>query len=194
MFGGINGAGKSTLVEAARHAIPDAIVLNPDSITATALAEDARLTLAAAEYRGLRQTLEQIEAAFLANQSIISETVFANQTYLRLMQRAKGLGYLVRLVFIGVPTVEDSIRRVALRVSKGGHDVRESDIRRRWPLTHANLVKALDIADIVRVFINDKHDVNPRLIGSKGQQPFTLYDPEALPAVTAALRGQPIPS
>jgi predicted ABC-type ATPase len=66
----------------------------------------------------------------------------------------------VRLVFVGVPTVEDAIERVAARVTKGGHDVRESDIRRRWPIAHTNLAKAGEI---------------------------TLLDPNALPAVTAVL-------
>ena len=78
-----------------------------------------------------------------ARKSLIAETVFANEAYFRLIRRAKEFGYTVRLVFVGVPTVEDAIERVAARVTNGGHDVRESDIRRRWPIAHTNLARAV---------------------------------------------------
>ena len=133
VVGGINGAGKTTLAKSSGAGIraDQVTFLNPDLETAHIRAATPTLTQNAANLRGLRNVREAIERLMAANQSLLVETVFANQAYLRLMMRAKGLGYSVRLVFYGLATVEHSIARVALRVSEGGHDVPADDIRRR---------------------------------------------------------------
>jgi len=104
-----------------------------------------------------------------------------------LIRRAKGSGYAVRLVFVGVPTVEDAIERVAARVTKGGHDVRESDIRRRWPIAHTNLARAVPMVDEVLVLSNSGYGAKPTVVAVAKAGEVTLLDPNALPAVTAVL-------
>ena len=139
VVGGINGAGKTTTSELLGDEVnPDDITfLNPDLETARILAADPSLTQNAANFRGLRYVRESIDQLMQARRSLSVETVFANKAYLRLMERAKAEGYGVRLLFFGLQSPEQSIARVARRVARGGHDVPEDDIRRRWPLVAA---------------------------------------------------------
>lgn len=189
VLGGINGAGKSTVAEiiADDPALKNIPFLNPDRETASILAANPSMSVLAANFRGLRIVAEAIEAAFSARRSVATETVFANEAYIRLCLRAKADGYRVRLFFVGVRAVEDSIARVARRVVKGGHDVSEADIRRRWGPAHANLARMVPIADEIIVFANTTYGVPARIVATATAGRVDLIDRDALPAVTAVL-------
>jgi len=75
------------------------------------------------------------------------ETTLSGNTYLRMMKKAKELGYLVVLMYVGTTRVEINMQRVRFRVTRGGHDVPEEDQIRRYPRSLANAAKALAIAD-----------------------------------------------
>lgn len=156
IIGGINGAGKSTTAALLRADpdFADAEFLDPDQIAASIAARRPTLNQAAANFAALREVAATIDQLLEARRAFVSETVLANHAYRRICTDAKRRGLMVRLVFVGVPTVEDSIARVALRVAKGGHDVPEADIRRRWPRTHENLAWFAQHADAVDVFAN----------------------------------------
>lgn len=82
--------------------------------------------------------------------------------------------------------MEEAIARVADRVQKGGHDVLESDIRRRWPKAHKNLARLVPIADEVTVFLNAGNG-RPRIVAEAKAGRVVIHDPVGLPAVTAVL-------
>lgn len=129
IVGGINGAGKTTVAEmlARRRRLANATFLNPDKVAA-ALAIQSRLTKAVSEVAAMRYISRELRRLMMDRQDFVAETVLANVAYRRIATEAKIRGYFVRLLFIGLPTVEDAIDRVARRVSKGGHDVAEADI------------------------------------------------------------------
>jgi predicted ABC-type ATPase len=189
VLGGINGAGKSTLAESLAEdpSLEGAVFLNPDRATSEIRVADPFRSKRAADFAGLRAVSQEIERLLEARRSFVAETVFANEAYLRLIQRANRHGYATRLIFVGVFAIEDAIERVAARVKKGGHDVREADIRRRWPIAHANLARAVPIVDEVIVFSNSGYGISPRIIAVTKRGEVTILDPTALPAVTAAL-------
>ena len=189
VVGGINGAGKTTTSEMLAGDInPGRLTfLNPDLETARVLAAEPFLTQASANFRGLRTVREAIDRLMATRQSLVVETVFANQAYLRLMERAKAEGYSVRLLFFGLQSPEQSIQRVARRVAEGGHDVAEADIRRRWPLVHENLTRAVKVADAVAVYASHVDGEPARLIATATGGRVTILDRDALPLVTAAL-------
>ena len=93
-------------------------------------------------------------------------------------RRAKGFGCAVRLIVIGVPTVDDAMERVAARVTKGGHDVRESDVRRRWPIAHMNLARAVPMVDEVLVLSNSGYGAKPVVVAvakaGEARPPFSI--------------------
>lgn len=115
------------------------------------------------------------------------ETVLADHAYRRICLAAKAQRWVVRLLHVSVPTVEDAIARVALRVAKGGHNVPEADIRRRWPRTHENLAWFAQHADAVDVFANN-WNAEPKPVAQARTGRVTLLDADTLPAVTFVLR------
>jgi predicted ABC-type ATPase len=71
-----------------------------------------------------------------------------------MMREAKGRGYEISLIYVGIDDVETNISRVTTRVFDGGHNVPEDDIRRRYERSIENLPKAIDLADNVSIYDN----------------------------------------
>ena len=190
ILGGINGAGKSTQAAglAARSQMAGLPFLDPDRVATALMAARPGIGLNAANFIALRQIAETMRNLLATDQSFVTESVLAGVSPRRLCLEARQNGWLVRLLFIGVPRVEDAIARVALRVSKGGHAVPEADIRRRWPRTHENLAWFARHADAVDVFANGVHGAPPVLVARVRAGHVELLDADVLPTVTAALR------
>lgn len=141
---GANGCGKTTLTRWGREEFQESSVLDPD-VVARSL-QSTGVNSGSAIDAG-REVLLMAERLLAARQSFTVETTLSGNTYLRMMRRAKALGYLVVLTYIGTKEVEINMQRVRFRVAKGGHNVPEEDQRRRYPRSIANAAKALEIAD-----------------------------------------------
>ena len=190
---GINGAGKSTLADA-RAQSPDLAgvpFLNPDRLSARYRVADPALSREAADMRALRQIAGDIHQLLATRQSFVSETVGANAAYRRYVEGAKAAGYLVRVVFVGPGSAEQSIARVALRVSVGGHSIPTPDIRRRWPAVHANLTWFASHADMLDAYANAEDGAAPRVIARVRAGRVEMLDETALLIVTEALAPLP---
>lgn len=86
-----------------------------------------------------RLQLMRIETLLRANLTFAIETTLATRTYQNLINRAQERGYEVEIIFFYLPSAEDAIRRVALRVKAGGHNIPEKVIRRRYAAGLKNL-------------------------------------------------------
>jgi predicted ABC-type ATPase len=60
------------------------------------------------------------------------ETTLATLTYAQKISLWRGSRYSVSLIYLRLPSVEDSIARVRRRVEVGGHGIPEETIRRRF--------------------------------------------------------------
>ena len=80
--------------------------------------------------------LEELDAHTRAGRSFAFETTLSGRHYVRRIERWRASGYVVKLFFLELPSPEMAILRVRERVSKGGHDIPEAVIRRRF---HAGL-------------------------------------------------------
>ena len=133
---GPNGAGKTTFafsyldVEARGLAF-----VNADLIAAGLSPLDPQ----AAAVKAGRLMLAEIDRLVAEGHSFAFETTLAGRGYLRKIENWQGQGYRVLLLFLSLPTPEEAIRRVALRVSQGGHHIPEDVIRRRFRAGLANL-------------------------------------------------------
>lgn len=89
-------------------------------------------------------------------ESFVFETVFSDPAGAKLafLTAAAAAGYNVVLCFIGIPGLETSEERVAMRVSQGGHDVPSEKLASRFPRTLANLKAAIQTLPVVLVFDN----------------------------------------
>jgi len=157
VFAGPNGAGKSTLVDRyVRGRIP---VVNPDTI---ALSLDSALDDTARILRAGRIALRERAELLAARQSFGVETTLTGHAELDLMRAAGQAGFKVNLVYVGLRNVRNSISRVRHRVARGGHDVPQADLLRRFDRSIANLPKAITLSD--RAILFDNSGRWPRLL------------------------------
>lgn len=97
------------------------------------------------------------------------ETTLTGNSELQLMRAAKAKGYKVNLVYVGLENAGDSNSRVTTRVQRGGHDVPEQDILRRFDRSLANLPIAMQLSDTVRVLNNSGERRRPLLKINQGR-------------------------
>ncbi len=75
------------------------------------------------------------------------ETTLSGHNYLQMMTDARERGFEVILIYVGTKNSDINVARVANRVTLGGHDVPEADIRRRYERSLRNLPIAIALAD-----------------------------------------------
>ena len=189
ILGGVNGAGKSTLAQAMLRSpvFKSVAFLNADVNAAQLRAGRPELTVEAANFLGLRMVAEATERLLDARCSFMTETVLASVAHQTLALRAHEAGYKVRLVYVAVASIEDSIARVARRVAKGGHDVPEKDLRRRWERSHDALTWFAGHTDEVRVFDNSVYGRRPVMVARVVGARLAFCAAVNLPAVETAL-------
>ena len=143
-----NGAGKSTLYQA---------LVQGGTIPATA--EFVNADLHEGEYlqhiadpqarsEAARLWADARRAALLKDgQAFVSETVFSHESKLVLIEEAQRQGFFVMLLMVCLDDPKHLLKRVANRVTEGGHSVPADRILARYPRTLANLAIAVRIAD-----------------------------------------------
>jgi predicted ABC-type ATPase len=135
ILAGPNGAGKTTF--AREFLVEDAHC--PTFINADIIA--AELSPGAPERAAMqagRAMLNSIRACVARGESFAFETTLADLSYARSIPKWRAEGYHVSLWFLALDTPELAIRRVAGRVSHGGHAVPESVVRRRFAVGRRN--------------------------------------------------------
>ncbi len=79
-----------------------------------------------------REMLKRIEELAQQRQNFTLETTLANLGYARKIPTWQKQGYVVILVYLRLPSIEDALARVKRRVELGGHNIPEATIRRRF--------------------------------------------------------------
>src|SRR5436190_17708088 len=64
--------------------------------------------------------------------SFAFEPTLSGLGYATPIPRWRQIGYRVELFFLGLPSIDTAVERVAQRVRQGGHDIPEATIRRRF--------------------------------------------------------------
>ncbi len=126
LVAGPNGSGKSTLTgaisfEGTTVVDPDVIARELDPVN------PARAAIAAA-----RQAILRCRSLLTARNSFVLESTLAGKGAIAIMRNAKQAGYRALLIYVALGDPELHIERVRLRVSLGGHDIPDTDIRRRY--------------------------------------------------------------
>ena len=104
---GANGSGKTTLTRWGREEFQESSVLDPDALSRSL---QATSTNAGSSIDAGREVLSLAEGLLAARQSFTVETTLSGNTYLRMMDRAKKLGYVVVLIYIGTAKVEINMK------------------------------------------------------------------------------------
>lgn len=79
-----------------------------------------------------RLMIRHINVCVRKSESFAFETTLSGKGHYKKINKWKSQGYEIILYFLKLPSVEVAIERVKLRVSKGGHNVPEQVIRRRF--------------------------------------------------------------
>ena len=152
IIAGPNGVGKTTF---AREFLPNYAncknFVNADLI-AQAIAPFSPETAA---LRAGRMMLREIRALAKKRVSFAFETTLSGRGYMVWLRELKDKGYEIHVFFLWVKTVDLALSRVQERVSRGGHDVPEMVIRRRFDRSIRNfLARYRQLADTWTLFDN----------------------------------------
>ena len=87
-----------------------------------------------------RLVLSQIQMFATSRLNFAFETTLSGRTYLPIIKQLRADGYRIHLFYLWIPTVELALSRIQDRVRRGGHNVLERDVRRRFERTSKNLL------------------------------------------------------
>ncbi len=147
---GPNGAGKTTFYHA--HLASAGLRFVNADVFATDLAIDP--------YKAADLAEAMRKALVARGESFVFETVLSDPVgdKVAFLADVAVRGYVVVMCYIGLAGADQSLERVAMRVSQGGHDVPDDKLRSRFPRTLANLQAA--VAQLPHVLIFDNSDLN----------------------------------
>jgi predicted ABC-type ATPase len=185
VLAGVNGAGKSSIGGAAfRHFEGD--YYNPDETARTLRAADPALSQFEANSAAWNAGVSLLKRAIEQRLNFAFETTLRANTIPRLLAHAASQGIEIHVWYVGLSNPELHIERVQARVRRGGHDIAESDIRRRYEHSRLNLIALLPSLTGLRVYDNSAdadpaagHTPSPILVlhVEKGK----ILNPRALP-------------
>ena len=173
VIAGPNGSGKSTLTSSfwfegnANLIDPDAIARRLDP------ARPARLAIPAA-----REAIVRCRALLADRASFTLEPTLAGHGAMGIIRQASNAEYRTLLVYVSLGDPELHIERVRVRVSQGGHDIPDVDIRRRYRRSLMRAPEALRLAD--EAVVLDNSGLHPaRMLLLKGGR--IVWRAETLP-------------
>ena len=146
IIGGVNGCGKSSLTGALKAERSDlGIIIDVDKLNAQL----------GGVLEGGKAAVRKIDECLEMGVSFTQEITLSGARTERTIRRAKDLGYTIRLYYIGLDTVEESLGRIRNRVAKGGHNIPREDVERRFSTRFADVLRVLPYCDEARFFDND---------------------------------------
>ena len=178
IISGCNGAGKTT----ASYTVLPEILNCREFVNADEIARGlSPFNPGSVAIEAGKLMLQRIEELLKRNETFSIETTLATRSYVNLVKQAQEQGYSVRLLFFWLSTPELAVKRVAERVSKGGHDIPQDIIRRRYVAGINNLLKLfMPIVNYWAIFDNSETPRRKVAIGGKDTQTeivnTALYD------------------
>ena len=138
IISGPNGAGKTT----ASYSVLPKILQCREFVNADEIARGlSPFTPEGVAIEAGRLMLSRIKELLFRNESFSIETTLATRSYFRLIDKAHQQGYKVTLLYFWLKSPEQAMERVAERVSKGGHNIPQDIIIRRYYEGINNLFK-----------------------------------------------------
>lgn len=147
IIGGVNGVGKSSFTGVLKERSTDlGMIVDVDKITAE---------LGGNALAGGNAALRKISECIDKGISFTQETTLSGRKTEATAKQVKELGYHVRLFYIGLDTAEESLSRIANRVKRGGHDIPQDDVVRRFAGRWEAVSKVLPYCDEAEFYDND---------------------------------------
>ena len=130
-----------------------------------------------AAIRAGRIMLKQIHLLADRARDFAFETTLSGRTYVRLLRDFRGRGYQIHLFFLWVPSIDIALERIADRVRRGGHNVPEDIVRRRFKKGLPNLFQLYrPLLDSWVIFDNSSDTPNMIAFEKLGQLQIVASD------------------
>lgn len=163
IISGPNGAGKTT----ASYTVLPKILQCKEFVNADEIARGlSPFNPESVAIEAGRLMLKRISELLQRNESFSIETTLSTRSYFRLVEKAHLQGYDVTLLYFWLKSPQQAIERVAERVAKGGHDIPNNIIVRRYWEGLDNLFKIY--MPIVDTWILVNNSETPRSIVATG--------------------------
>ncbi|MBQ2047209.1 MAG: zeta toxin family protein [Muribaculaceae bacterium] len=163
IISGCNGAGKTT----ASYTVLPEILNCREFVNADEIAKGlSPFNPESVAIEAGRLMLRRIEELLNRNESFSIETTLSTKSYINLVRKAQEKGYHVHLIFFWLETPDLAVQRVAERVSKGGHNIPNDVILRRYKAGICNLFNIfMKEVDLWMIYDNSS---TPRAFVAKG--------------------------
>lgn len=137
IIAGPNGVGKTTF---AQEFLPNYANCK-NFVNADLIAKGmAPFSPETAAVRAGRMMLSEIRAFAKKRVSFAFETTLSGRSYLALIRQLKAKGYRIHIFFLYLKNADLALSRIRERVSRGGHDVPEPVVRRRFERSIRNFL------------------------------------------------------
>lgn len=147
IIGGVNGVGKSSFTGVLKERTSDlGTIVDVDKITAS---------LGGSALAGGKAALGKIRDCISRGVSFTQETTLSGYKTEATAKQVKELGYYVRLFYVGLDSLDESLLRIENRVRKGGHDIPVEDVTRRFEGRWEAVSKVLPYCDEAEFYDND---------------------------------------
>ncbi len=188
VIAGCNGAGKTT---ASFTVLPEMLkcreFVNADEIAAGI----SPFNPEGVAIQAGRLMIDRIIQLLKDGETFAFETTLATRSYVKLIQQAKKRGYFVTLLFFSLSTPEQAQRRVAQRVSMGGHNIPSDVIVRRYEAGLQNLFQLyMPVCDYWTLYDNSNCPAI-RIASGFGSEKIEILDKERYQTLYKKYHQQP---
>ncbi|MYB34802.1 MAG: ZTL protein [Gammaproteobacteria bacterium] len=153
VIAGVNGAGKSSIFGQyiRKH---KGHYFNPDEVARSLMRKNDSLSQDEANSKAWLLNVEFLQESIETEADYAFETTLGGNTITQILHEAMDAGREVRILYCGLNSTDLHIKRVAIRVSRGGHDIPEHRIRERWINSIHNMLGLVPKASKIQVYDN----------------------------------------
>ncbi len=153
VLAGVNGSGKSSIAGAAFREM-GGDYYNPDEAARELRAQRPALRQTDANGAAWQRGFDYLKDVVERQLDYAFETTLGANSIPHMLSQAADSGIEIHVWYAGLATPELHLARVKARVKRGGHDILESAIRRRFEHSRMNLITLLPKLTALRVYDN----------------------------------------
>lgn len=169
---GVNGCGKSSLTGVLRTEIDNlGKIVDVDKIT---------VACGGNVVEGGKKAIDIIDECLDKEICFTQETTLSGKKTLSTIKRAIKKDYYIRLYYVGLDTLQESLLRIENRVKKGGHNIAANAVEKRFKKRFEDLLIVLPYCNEATLYDNDNGFITVAKYKNGELQPIGTKQPKWL--------------